>query len=224
MVASTLYGSERQYYGQLYEGASMQTDEWLYKRIFGDTRDLFFVECGALNGLSLSNCRFFEENLGWTGVNVEPTSAFDDLVINRPRCLNLKLALSDVDHAEICLHENLENLACSSSEREIAAPSSFLDGKEMESVLRPRRVATLTFASLMRWLRIDRVDLFSLDVEGMELAVLRGMQGSPVMPRFLFVETLHTDRRELDRQLDVLGYFKIEDFHIDALYGLRVCP
>lgn len=59
-------------------------DEYLYKKFFKKKRNGVFFDIGAHNGIKISNTYFFEKNLGWTGVCVEPRdSAFEELEKNR---------------------------------------------------------------------------------------------------------------------------------------------
>ena len=81
------------YYGQHF--ASGQVDEFLYNRYFQNKENGFFIECGAADGFNLSSCKFFEENLGWVGINMEASpDKYAKLVINRPDSfLNLNKGL-----------------------------------------------------------------------------------------------------------------------------------
>lgn len=81
------------FYGQLYKSALEKTDEFLYRQLYSKLETGFFIECGALNGVSISNCKVLEESLGWSGLNIEPSHAFDDLVVNRPNAINVKVHL-----------------------------------------------------------------------------------------------------------------------------------
>ena len=206
------------FYGQLYSGANEKTDEWLVRRFFAAKRNGFFVECGALNGISISNCLVLERELGWSGINIEPSKSFDELIVNRPNCLNLRLALSNKDGALLNFFEDETNLACSTSSSDIADALS--DPNNSHHIIETK-VPTITFRTLVERVGIKRIDLFSLDVEGMELEVLEGMEHSRILPRHIFIETMHHDRNTLHKKLDDLGYYLIENFHIDAMYGLR---
>jgi hypothetical protein len=44
-----------------------------------------YVEMGAADGKSVSNTIFFERHLGWSGVLIEPSAAFERLRITRGR-------------------------------------------------------------------------------------------------------------------------------------------
>lgn len=54
--------------------------------LFKERRNGFFVEAGAGDGLWISNTLLLERRYGWTGILVEPTSAFEQLKVNRPNC------------------------------------------------------------------------------------------------------------------------------------------
>jgi len=59
-------------------------DQYLYEMFFKDKRNGFFVELGALDGVTFSNTLFFQQNLDWGGILIEPCkSSYDKLVSNR---------------------------------------------------------------------------------------------------------------------------------------------
>jgi hypothetical protein len=72
-------------------------DELIFERYFRDyDKRGIFIECGAHDGFIGSNCKFFEEVLGWSGYNIEPTpETFKKLQENRPSSKNFNFALSD---------------------------------------------------------------------------------------------------------------------------------
>src|SRR2546426_6776147 len=52
-------------------------------------REGVFVDVGAYDGVALSNTYYFEKELGWTGICIEPNPiAYESLVKNR-KCLSL---------------------------------------------------------------------------------------------------------------------------------------
>ncbi|KAK2150652.1 hypothetical protein LSH36_396g00021 [Paralvinella palmiformis] len=74
------------YYSQFHE------DEALFKNYFNDPTICggLYVEIGALDGITYSNTKFFEDNLNWTGVLIEghPDNA-EKLAKNRSRKRNV---------------------------------------------------------------------------------------------------------------------------------------
>ena len=81
------------YYGQYIAGN--QVDRFLHLNYFPNKKDGFFIECGAADGFNLSSCKFFEEFMGWKGVNMEASpDKYKKLVENRPNSfLNLNKGL-----------------------------------------------------------------------------------------------------------------------------------
>lgn len=67
-------------------------DEWLYSNLFKDKKDGLFLDCGAHDGVTLSNTKFFED-LGWNGICVEPIpNVYAKLAANR-NCVTLEGAV-----------------------------------------------------------------------------------------------------------------------------------
>lgn len=58
------------------------------------TPDGIFVELGAMNGITYSNTKFFEDTLKFTGTLIEPTKQYDELILNRPKCKCYNIAVN----------------------------------------------------------------------------------------------------------------------------------
>lgn len=72
-------------------------DKWVHSML-GDKKDGFFVELGACDGLNMSNTLFFERELGWNGICIEPNdNYFKSLVKNRKCHVSNDLAYSEKD-------------------------------------------------------------------------------------------------------------------------------
>ena len=56
--------------------------------------DGIFVELGAMNGITYSNTKFFEDTLQMSGTLIEPTSQYFELLNNRPKCKNYNSAVN----------------------------------------------------------------------------------------------------------------------------------
>ncbi len=53
-----------------------KNDEFADKYIFKGKRNGYFVEVGACEGIECSQCYYFEKNLDWNGIAVEPQKRF----------------------------------------------------------------------------------------------------------------------------------------------------
>ena len=138
-------------------------DQILYDKYL-NYRDGFFIELGAMDGVCYSNTLFFENNLNWTGVLIEPTSQYNRLIENRPKCHNFNYAITKeegyvdfvgdgaVGGVVETMHENHRI------------------GNRIDNNI--YQVKSIPISDLLKDLNIERVDLFSIDVEGGELQVL----------------------------------------------------
>lgn len=193
------------YYGQF----NPPVDQTLHERYFADKSGPgFFIECGAFDGLTECSCLFFEESLGWQGINIEPSPIiYSQLVRNRPQSVNVNIALSDrsgqatfhqVIHpqfGELCTNGSLTH----SPDHQALLINSHCTFHEYT-------VETITWNDLIRLQAVSQVDLFVLDVEGHELSVLRGMLDCSVLPRILCIEHSYVNMPELLQLTSQLGY------------------
>ena len=59
-------------------------DKFLFENFFRGMRGGVFVDVGAYDGVALSNTYYFEKELGWQGICIEPNPlAFEGLSQNR---------------------------------------------------------------------------------------------------------------------------------------------
>ena len=147
------------FYGQ------QQEDVVLYNKYL-NYRNGFFIELGAMDGITFSNTKFFEDELEWTGILIEPlVDSFNKLKKNRPNCLNFNVAISEKQGwAEFLGHDAIAGLVDSMSK-------TFIDQWGIAEC--KSEVLSVPFYEITRDNPIERVDLFSIDVEGGELGVLK---------------------------------------------------
>ncbi len=206
------------FYGQF----DPPVDKILHDSYFAGVRNGVFLEAGAFTGIEESSCLVFEESLGWTGLNVEPSPFnFDLLQQNRPGSVNVQAALSDSEGTATftnVLHPtrgaNFGNGSLShmpGHRAELVA-----DGCSFETF----EVRTMRYDTLLAQHGIDQVDLFVLDVEGHELSVLRGMRGTTVWPRVMCVEYGNLGVDALDAMLLPEGYVRDGIAFNNAYYSL----
>ena len=75
-------------------------DEWVVEEVYPLKRDGFYVDVGAVDGKLLSNSVVLERALGWRGICVEPSSAYETLAAERS-CNAVRACLSDIEGAEV---------------------------------------------------------------------------------------------------------------------------
>lgn len=164
-------------------GCAVALDSFLYEQYFRGKTDGFYIEAGAHDGAYLSTCKAFEE-MGWRGLNVEPSNMlYPKLCENRPRSINLQIALSDKDGIadfECTYYDN----GSFSHMAEVAV------GADVPTIQR-HSVTTKTYKTLVKENNVVNVDLFVLDVEGHELKALAGMGNTAILPKVICVEHVY---------------------------------
>lgn len=146
------------------------------------------MEIGAFDGLTYSNTKFFEDHLGWNGVLIEaePDNA-ERLMTNRPNTKNFAMAVCPEGQREV---KFIGGGAVGGIEKQMSAQhrKSYVNS-EMESISVPCE----PMSAILREAEVEKIDLFSLDVEGAELMVLQTMNWS-VPVRVFLVEMGHGEQ------------------------------
>lgn len=215
---------------------SMRVNVWLgrpYTALYGMDRKLekyldfrggTFIEAGANDGIAQSNSYFLENKHGWNGVLVEPVPKYYRMC-RRARdvhVVNCGLGPFEKDGEELeILAGGLMSLPVSVDEKLLHGRSvrqhASIGAREFGGVA-PELVRTRirALSNVLDELRIANVDFFSLDVEGFELEVLKGLDLARHAPRYLLIET-----EQLEAVTEFLGprYVMIEALsHHDFLF------
>jgi FkbM family methyltransferase len=167
---------------------------------FGDIRGTF-IEAGAHDGLSQSNTYWLESMRGWKGLLVEPVPAMAALCRrNRPKAKVVNAALvatpdiKSIRVAPVGLYGyvtgSLSSAAHEAEHRRRGAQNLGTSSDVIEDIEVPAR----TLENILDELRFGPIDLFSLDVEGYEINVLRGMNVARYKPHYMLVEAVGPER------------------------------
>ncbi len=144
--------------------SEMQQDKWVAEFIFPGVKDGYFVDVGSADGVRVSNSKTLEAR-GWRGICVDP---FPTNMETRT-CRLFRQAVSDVSGQEIDFiaagfHGGIEGLL-------------YEENKQGKLVGDARTVtlSTTTLNDILREANAPRfIHYLSLDIEGAELAALKG--------------------------------------------------
>jgi FkbM family methyltransferase len=179
-----------------------------------------FVEVGAFDGYRYSNTYYLERFRNWRGVLIEPIpESFALCARERRHSKVFNYALVGPGGPSSL---TLRYVGAMSAERgkprtpvELGRGTAF--GWEMRYEV---TVPTRSLTAVLDEAAVERIDFLSIDVEGAELDVLRGLDFDRFAPAFLLVET-----NGADRQIDeLLGnrFSLVEHFSgNDAFYRRR---
>ncbi len=200
------------------------------KRLFGRIPGVFF-EVGANDGLDQSNTAYLEKYRGWRGILVEALPMqFRKCLRNRPRSTVINAALVSSDFAADTIEITYANLMSTindpqrnllSVEGHVAAGNQFLTAEQKALSGTRITVPALTVSAVLDGTGHTQVDFFSLDVEGYELEVLKGIDFSRHRPRYFLIEA--RDKQGMDRFMAMHGYRYVAQWsEQDFLYADRV--
>ena len=170
-----------------------------------------YIEAGALDGFNFSNTYYLDRVKGWNGLLVEPNPPqFQGCVRFRQRARVVQCALVPFDYApktvNITYGADLTWTEGAYTGTEEKERREMLDryGLTGESIEVPAR----TIQSLIDEFALT-VDFFSLDVEGFENSVLKGLDLDRSAPTFLLVEC-HTPERLAEVKQTLNGHYHEE--------------
>ncbi|WP_395733437.1 FkbM family methyltransferase [Prosthecobacter sp.] len=162
-------------------------------------RDGWFVEAGAYDGFQQSNSYYLARMKGWRGVLIEPLPQLAAICRQkRPESLVVSCALGAPEsegHSLQLRHAGLMTMACGvlgndEKERQRAADGLAAQGLPTSEQLVTADIKTLTSVLEMTGTPSD-FDLLSLDVEGAEVDVLRGLDLKRFRPKAICIEVRH---------------------------------
>lgn len=166
-----------------------QQDQFVYDVFFDGKIGGTFVECGALDGIYLSNTYAFEKFFGWRGVVIEPlTHQHEALKVNRPNsvCYNACVGSKEgtvlfFNHKGGGLSGVVKDLGRAHIERfEYSYSVNPKSYQREEPLLKLEWKPVMLTSRVIEEAGITHVDFFSLDVEGGETEVLAGLDMSRI--------------------------------------------
>jgi FkbM family methyltransferase len=186
-------------------------DQLLNQEVFKGFKNGFFVEVGAHDGITLSNSAFFEEDLGWTGINIEPNpDTFSRLIQNRPNNINLQVAVCEQEGEMEFIQNNEPNemlcgLTSFYSEDQFKRLDKELTEKGGESA--KINVKTRRLDNIFREHGVKRIHYLSIDTEGAEFTAIKSINFDEVYIDVIGFEVNYLEEgRKIVEYLEPRGY------------------
>ena len=192
-----------------------------------DYNNGYYIEIGANDGVSQSNTYYFEKERGWAGLLVEPVlHNFLKCQMHRSNrnnfycgaCVSFNYEKSYIK----LLFSNLMTISLG-QKNDISDPLSHAkkgqrylqDGDKITEIMAPARTMT---SLLDEFCAPNQIDLLSLDVEGAEIDVLKGIDHSKYRMKYILVECRNIQR--MKKYLKSKKYLFVEKMsHHDYLFA-----
>lgn len=193
-------------------------------------KDGTFIELGANDGIAQSNTYFYEKELNWSGLLIEPTHKFNDLIKNRPNpnnfleneaCCSFENEGKEIQFyycnlMTTCNDESISNLSRTPAEH-VKDGKRFIPNEEIFNFTKKG----VSLSSLLDKNNLPKtIDFLSLDTEGLEVEILNGVDFSKYTLNHILVETGCLDK--INKILTRHNYKLAEQLsHHDYLFTKR---
>ena len=156
-------------------------DEYVTKYIFNMKRNGYFVDIGAADGIRFSNSYYMEKELEWKGICIEANPLSTDALKANRACIVVCAPVYSVDDREVEFSVVSDGL--------FSGISNHLGNIGNYTVDKTVKLKTKTLTTILNEAHAPKyIDYMSLDVEGSELEVLKGMDFSQYIVGYIGVE------------------------------------
>lgn len=194
----------------------------ILNQLFQNKKHGVFVDIGAHDGITLSNSYFFEKELEWTGLCIEPLpKVFEQLKKNRSCIVVEGAAWSEDTTKQFRIVEGYAEMLSGFvdtynplHEKRIQDEVAAMGGTITDVAIRCYDVNRL----LLKY-NLEDIDFLSIDVEGSELDILKSIDYNKIKIKVVLAENNYGDET-LRNFMSSKGYTFTNRIAIDDLYVL----
>jgi FkbM family methyltransferase len=206
--------NKKEYYSQSGQ------DQFLDEHVFKGKRDGFYLDIGANDGINLSNTYYFEKNLKWNGICVEPIpNVFSKLKKNRSSVsLNCCISevLGEVNFMSISGYsEMLSGIYDKYDERHLARIENEI--KSYGGSFELMKISSITIDYLLNKYSISNIDYCSIDTEGGEFEIIKQFDFNKINVKCISIENNYNDER-INKYLTKNKYKLVKVMEADEIY------
>lgn len=166
---------------------SQEGEDLLIKRFLNNKEKGFYIDIGAHHPTRFSNTFSFYEK-GWSGINVDPLPGImDKFNTQRPNDINIEAGVS-IEEQEL-IYYMFNEPALNTFSKEEAQKK---DGLSIYKIIEQRKIRTYPLSSILdKYIKSGTlIDFMTIDVEGLDLDVLKSNDWEKYRPGLLLVEDL----------------------------------
>jgi hypothetical protein len=180
-----------------------------------------YLEVGALDGKIYSNTFFFEKNLGWNGILVEPhPESFYRLLLNRPNNKLYNCLVSNLNsELNYLSYKNDINYLAFSGVLETMTNKDVFYNNPRKDEYQLTKYMPVTLTSIINDSGVSKIDFFSLNVVGHEYNVLLSFDWS--VPIYTILVEDNSDSEKIHELLLSKNYAFIEKISRNSFYALQ---
>jgi len=203
---------------QAFLSFSQQGEDLEIERQLGNKFCGFYVDIGAFHPIKYSNtCLFYRK--GWHGINIEANpDSFQAFKTIRKRDINLNLAVSD--NREELTYYQFNDPAINTFSLENA--TRWTQGGNFR-ITHQRPVKPVPLSEVLNRYLPDnqKIDFMSVDVEGMDLKVLKSNDWSRFRPSLLLVEENICAKKDLNTS-EIYQFMSAQSYELVSVCGITM--
>ena len=209
--------SSSAYYGQFMQ------DKFLNEQIFKDKKNGIFIEIGAYDGITSSNTYFFEKNLNWHGICIEPVQELYEKIIKNRTAHAIHGCIWHTSGPALFLkvmypdgrpHE-LSGLILTYDKRSLKQLEDYWI-KDKKYMVEKINTHCFLFNELCKNHAYTFIDYLSIDTEGSELDIIKSIDFKTIKIKVIGVENNYQDPALLNflktKGYDFLIRIGVDDF------------
>lgn len=186
---------------------SQYGEEQILSQFFGDKKNGFLVDIGAMDGITYSNSRYLIENNSWSGILVEPHPEYfqnlqriygdnHNIALLNYGCFNIETEL------DFYLYSTGIDGSVSTISQDFKEHITNRHGDKYKEII---KINTMTLNNVIK--DCDHIDFLSIDVEGVDMEVLSSNDWAKNRPSLVCIE--HSmDINILNEFMDNINYVK----------------
>jgi FkbM family methyltransferase len=174
--------------------------------LLGEKRNGYFIEFGAMDGVTLSNTFLLESKYGWSGIVAEPAHCWHEAIARNRGCSVDRRCVWSKSGDTLQFNETVE---AEYSTIDVLSNSDFNSKQRQDG--RKYAVETISLRDLLEAHDAPTsIDYLSIDTEGSEFAILDSFLPSRHEVRIITVEHNYTDQRSrIHSLLSSSGYNRV---------------
>lgn len=194
----------------------------LNEAIFRNMRDGVFCEVGAYDGIKGSNTLFFEKYLNWEGICIEPMPIFYKRLCKNRNCITLHCCAYDKDIYK-------EFTAITGKGEMLSGLTDCYNNYHMNRVIKETiysekktiQIRCIPLKRIFEEFDIKVIDYLSIDTEGSELNVIKGIDFENVHINVISIEDNYPWVNEASQINDILignNFYLYKKITSDKIY------
>lgn len=195
-------------------------DKYLVESVFKRKKNGVFFDIGAHDGISYSNTYYFEKELGWTGVCVEPQDENFELLAHNRTCICVHGGIFDTEG-------ELEFIKVNGPSEMLSGLAHTYDPRHLERARREvaqfggsiavLKIKTFRFNEVCAQNNITHIDFLSIDTEGSEEKIIKSIDFAAIDISVIAVENNYRENT-VQHFLYTQGYTLVCTIGADDIY------